>query len=448
MRPENFQMIAQPQDEQLQRLLDLVSPKVGVLRSLSKIVRGVEEPTPPIIYQATLSHFDYRTAPAEERAAAGKGLTEDQAMRAAIGEAIEHYCAAHINNEISRLASWAELGDRGISPPECVLYSETQYARKGFPYHRWNPEDKVTWTPMRELPGGQEIFAPTSLVYLSGAAPRPEDMFTLSTSNGLAAGPSLEFAILNGLYELIERDGFLITWMNKLPAPRVDFASMGGLAESISTHYEKFDTEVRVYNLTTDLPVYVMMGVALDKSGEGPAVLVGLGCHLDPQVAVLKSLLEVCQVHPGEVRRFKDEPPDKRLKSYEEVRTLNDHSAFLMPLERIDEFAFLFENGRRQLLEDLSNLSQGQLEADLNTCVNSLVAAGCRVAYADLTTSDIVDFGLRVVRTIATGLQPMHFGFGEERLGGHRLLEVPQKLGYANGLRTERDLNPCPHPLA
>jgi ribosomal protein S12 methylthiotransferase accessory factor len=441
-------MIAPQQDEQIQRLLDLVSPRVGVLRSLAKVVRGVEEPNPPIIYQATLSHFDYRMAPAEERAAAGKGLTENEAIRAAIGEAIEHYCAAHVDNRITRVANWAELEVRGISPPEFVLYSETQYARKNFPYHRWNPEDKVTWTPMRELPSEREVFAPTSLVYLTSTVPSPEDFFTLSTSNGLAAGPNLEFAILNGLYELVERDGFLITWMNKLPAPQVDFSGMSGLAASISAHYEKFGTEMVVFNVSTDLPIYVMMAIARDRTGKGPASLVGLGCHLDPRVALLKSLLEICQCHPGEVQRFENDPPGKRLRSYEDVRTLNDHSAFLMAPERIGEHGFLLENGRRQLIEDLPNRSQGDLTVDLNTCVGALVAGGCRVAYADLTTADIVDYGLRVVRTVATGLQPMHFGFGEERLGGRRLFEVPLALGHDTKIRSEKDLNPCPHPLA
>jgi len=70
------------------------------------------------------------------------------------------------------------------------------------------------------------------------------------------------------------------------------------------------------------------------------------------------------------------------------------------------------------------------------------------VAYADLTTPDIDPFHIRVIRAIATGLQPMHFGYGEDRLGGSRLFEVPARLGYASGPRSEADLNPCPHPLA
>lgn len=429
-------------------MLDLVSPRVGVIRSFSKVVRGVDEPSPPIMYQATLSNFDYRVAPPEERMAAGKGLTDEEAMRAALGEAVEHYCAAQVNEQTTRLAKWAELEVGSISPPEFVLYSDSQYAQAGFKHHRWKEDDEITWSPIRELPDDTEILAPTSLVYLTSSMTRDEDRMTFSTSNGLAAGPNLKFAIRNGLYELVERDGFLINWMNKLSAPEVAFSEEDGLAGSIKSHYEANGTELRVFNVSSDLPIYVMMCIGLDKKGDGPAAMVGLGCNLDPRVALLKSVFEVCQMHPGEVQRFKKDAPEKKLKRYEDVVTLYDHSAFLMAPDRIGEFAFLLENDRRQSITDLPNFSQGNVEADFETVVSSLIAAGCRVAYAELTTSDIVPFGVHVVRTIATGLQPMHFGFGEERLGGRRLFEVPQKLGLGTEIRTEKDLNPCPHPLA
>ncbi|PYS83692.1 MAG: bacteriocin biosynthesis protein SagD [Acidobacteria bacterium] len=431
----------------VRRLLELVSPKVGVIRSLTKVARGVEEPNPPVMYQAVLSHFDYRMAPQVERSAAGKGRTDSEAIRAALGEAVEHYCASHINKETTKLASREELPD-AVAPPECVLYSDAQYARQKFPYHRWQPQDALTWTPMLELPTQREVFAPAQLVYLNFTAQREEDFLTAITSNGLAAGPNLEFAILNGLYESVERDGFLITWMNKLPAPGVDFSGANGLAQSIKAHYVQHGTEIRVFNVSTDIPIYVMMAVALDKTGEGPAVLVGLGCHLDPQVALTKSLLEVCQVHPGEVSRYREQPPAQRLRSYEDVRTLEDHSAFLTVPERIGECSFLLDNGRVQPIEELPNRSQGSAAADLQTCVDALMRAGCRVLYADLTTPDMADYGFRVVRTIVTGLQPIHFGYGEERLGGRRLFEVPHIMGHAAGVRGESDLNPCPHPLA
>lgn len=436
------------QTPQLEHLLELISPKVGVIRDLSLVVRGAEEPDPPIIYQATLSHFDFRKAKAWERSAVGKGLSESEARRGAIGEAIEHYCASHFDIYATRRAPWTEVQPDAITPTECVLYSESQYARRAFPYRRWDPKDEVRWLPMKELPGERTVFAPATSVYLSLFEVQAQDLFCAPTSNGLAAGPSLEFAVLHGLCELIERDGFLITWMNRLPAPEVEFSAACKLPFSIREHYARFGVEIHVFDVSTDLLAYVMMGLAVDRTGQGPAAIVGLGCDLNPVAAVTKALFEVCQVRPGEVRRYQQEHPAEALKSYEDVRTLEDHSAYFHPLERLREFSFLLESGRAVRLEDLSDRSLGTVTADLETCVAAFGKSGSRVLYADLTTPDVTAYGLRVVRAIATGLQPMHFGFGEDRLGGRRLYEVPKRLGYGSAIRGESELNPCPHPLA
>src|SRR5215467_3148465 len=107
----------------IDRLLELVSPRVGVIRSLVRVTRGLEEPNPPIIYHALLSHFDFRKAPLLDRGATGKGATENEAMAGAIGEALEHYCASHIDKTAIRKITLSEIGPESVSPVECVLYS-------------------------------------------------------------------------------------------------------------------------------------------------------------------------------------------------------------------------------------------------------------------------------------------------------------------------------------
>ena len=428
--------------------MQLVSPRVGLIRSLTRSPRGPIEPNPPIIYHALLSHFDFKRAKQSERIAAGKGASESEAIGSAIGEAVERYCASHVNQQALRHANWQEVASSAISPAECVLYSPHQYARKEFPFAEWKEATEIDWFSARELPSENEVLAPALLIYMGYRAKNFEGYICQSTSNGLAAGPDLHTAIRNGLYELIERDGFLICWMNRLSMPEVDFSQKPGLARNIRTHYERFGVETRIFNLTTDLPIYVMMALSLNPSGQGPAAMVGLGCHSDPSVAVIKALLEICQIRPSCARKYVEEPPQQRLRSYEDVRTLDDHSAFFMMPERLNELSFLLQNGCTQQLEDLPNHSLGSAREDLHTCVAALNNAGCRVIYADLTTPDLVDFKIRVVRTIATGLQPIHFGHGQERLGGLRLYEVPRRLGYTSDNTTEASLNPCPHPLA
>ncbi len=430
------------------RLLELVSDRVGLIKSLSFPTRGADEPDPPVICQAVLSHFDYRNADYSDRIAAGKARTKAEAMSAAIGEAIEHYCASHFDVSRTQRAPLTALESAAVPPPDFVLYSDAQYATRNFRYRRWAPQDELTWLPVCDVPGGAPALAPASLVYLTPEPGRPPDYLSTTNSNGLATGSDLQSAVLGGLYELIERDGFLIHWMNRLPAPELDYGQSSGLAGSIRRHYARFGVEVRVFNVSTDIPAYVMMAVALDDSGRGPATMVGLGCHLDPGVALLKSLFELCQGRPGQAQRFRKERPGEKLQNYRDVRTLDDHRDFAaMPGNR-REFDFLLANGRHQPLEDLPVRTTGAVASDLDACVLALKGVGCRVLYADLTTPDVTDYGLRVVRVLATGLQPMHFGYGEERLGGKRLFEVPARMGFGPELRTERDLNPCPHPLA
>jgi ribosomal protein S12 methylthiotransferase accessory factor len=134
----------------------------------------------------------------------------------------------------------------------------------------------------------------------------------------------------------------------------------------------------------------------------------------------------------------------ERLHGYADIRSLEDHAGFAAIGENLREFAFLFDSGKRARLEELPRPGSGDPGEDLRRCLSALRKAGSRVAYAELTTPDIQPFGIHVVRGIATGLQPMHFGFGEERLGGPRLFEVPARLGYGANVRTAADLNPCP----
>jgi ribosomal protein S12 methylthiotransferase accessory factor len=427
----------------------LVSDRTGIIKSLSRVNRAIEEPDPPVIYQTILSHFDLQKRDESERAACGKGQTAGEAAIGAIAEAVERYCASHVDPRKICTASWSAIEkEGGIAPPDFVLYSPSQYRQNAFPYPPWNPNTEVRWITARELPSDKRVLVPASFVFLSRLGCEAEDCFCRTTSNGLAAGTTIESAVLHGLCELIERDGFMIHWMNRLPGTEIQLPANERPASSIVAWYRERGIEVRFFNLSTDLPGYVIMSLAITNSGEGPAVVCGLGCHLDPRLALQKSLFEVCQVYPGEKLRFQKERPSERLKNYQDVRSINDHSAFLTDPDRLDEFDFLLKTRRQQRLADLPSQSTGSPQSDLHNCTERMAYFGYRTCYVDITTSDVLSCGMQVVRVLVTGLQPIHFGFGMERLGGNRLFSVPRTLGLSTEVRSESDLNRCPHPLA
>jgi ribosomal protein S12 methylthiotransferase accessory factor len=431
-----------------ERLSELISSKVGLIRDVAPQGRGADEPIPPYLYTATLSNFDFRVATKAERIAAGKGITRDEAIASAIGEATERYCAYHWDPARTYLAKWADLKCRGISPESCVLFSERQYATWDWPHPRWNPDQDVAWIDGVDLSDGSPVAMPASLVYLVFPPPRPEDYFAPSTSNGLAAGPSHAGAILSALCEVMERDAMLITWMNRLPAVEIKFDDSPSISGRIYRHYAHFGVNLRAFLMPSDLPAATVMAISLEDDPARPANVVGLGCHPDPNIALLKALFEMCQARPSEGTRFQTKPPQGRLNKYEDVHTLDDHSAFMSQMERREEFSFLWQSEETRHVDELPNRSTGDAAQDVARCATELAAKGHRGAYAQLTTPDLAEYDVHVVRVIVPGLQPVHFGHGQERLGGERLFTLPQQLGFGNNRRSEADLNPCPHPLA
>ncbi len=430
-------------------LMDFVSDRVGLIRSVTFPPRGADEPNPPVICQAILSHFDYRQAKLLDRTAGGKGWNKEQAMGSAIGEALERYCACSLDPKRVSHATSSELDDTFVNPDEFVLYSKTQYSARTCQYRPWNPQQKINWLLAHEL--GEKhapVFVPATLVSMAPLPQGTDEFAPVANSNGMAAGAQLKSAVLRGICELIERDAFLINWMNRLPAPELRYPDNYGLAGRIRSHYARFGVEIRVFDITTDLPAYVMMAVAVDRSGRGPAALVGLGCDVDPGATLLRCLFEICQIRPGQVSRYRQGISKNRLNGYGDVQEMEDHSDFFADPNRLKEFDFLLDNGRKHDIRELMPRSTGQLDLDLEQCVAGLRGLGHRVVYVDLTTPDVAEYGVSVVRALATGLQPMHFGHAQERLGGKRLFELPYKMGYAPAPRTESDLNPCPHPLA
>ena len=223
---------------------------------------------------------------------------------------------------------------------------------------------------------------------------------------------------------------------------------LGGLARSVPERFRRFGVEVFAFNLTSDVPIPNIMALAIDRSGRGPAATVGLGCHLSPSEALRKAIMELCQSYLGECARMHRSGSASTIRTFQEVHEPQDHSALFSSLESLQEFRFLLESDRVQSVESLDDRSMGQASLDLETCLSLLARAGSRVAYVDVTTPDIRPLGLRVVRSFAGGLQPMHFGFGRERRGGRRLYDAPHAMGYSQRPRTESELNPCPHPLA
>jgi ribosomal protein S12 methylthiotransferase accessory factor len=411
----------------------LLDGRTGIIRRLALKAPSALDPDLPVqsaaflgaytegTYRQRLTHFG-----------SGKGLSAVEAMVGAVGEAIEHYAGGRYRKADLRRASLEELDEEHVDPRELCLYSDAQYADPNFPFARFDPAQPIEWTRGQWLDQRGPVLMPALPTYLDYDAPF-EEQFCQVTSSGLAAGADFDDAALRATLELIERDALMITWLGRRPGQRllVDEAIDEG-AREVVRQLEERGARIELHHLDAGLGVPVVACLGFGDGERWPGATLSLSAHPIPRVAARKSILEQGQIGPH-IRRLMaaGEPPIPHRP--EDVRELMDHALYYAPASRAAIFDFL-RAGEPISAADLP----APAEATLDACAALLGRAGVRVAIADVTPPDLRGGPLRVVRALATNLQPIHFGFHLRRLGARRLLAVTPATSF----------NPHPHPLA
>jgi ribosomal protein S12 methylthiotransferase accessory factor len=426
--------------EELKKALEgIVDRQVGII----KILTSDATPPPqdfPLTATAVVSTYTEGALRhvSDPLIGSGKGLTNVDALIGAAGEAIERYSASRYRKSDMHLAATNAMAESFVDPRRLCLYSDEQYAQPDFPCARFDDKQPIHWTRGWWFGTKEPVWVPALPTYFNFEACHHE-FFCHVSSNGLAAGADVDDASMRALFELIERDAFMITWLCQLPARQIllDDSVEPGVKEVVRQLNQR-GMEIELYLLDgTELDVPVVMCLALGapaeaQAGSTPAASVALACHLDPRVAVRKAVLEQAHVGPFLMRHLAQ---TKVPATPADVHTLEDHAAYYFTPERLPIFDFIRRSDRTPIAyRDLPVCP----EVSVAECAKRLEQAGIEVAVVDVTSPDLLESPFRVARAIGLDVQPIHFGERFRRLANPRLAK------FSGG----RPLNPHPHPLA
>ncbi|XYH95552.1 TOMM precursor leader peptide-binding protein [Sorangium sp. So ce1128] len=359
-----------------------------------------------------------------DKGCAGKGRSADQARVSALCEALERYSGVYQGDEARVRASKGELGAAALPVGDLLNFSEAQYRerdrlnaqaadrRLGVP-EPFDASIPIDWTPAWSLSKRERRYVPLAYCYAEVPA-ESGSAFCGPCSNGVAAGTCLEEALLQALLELVERDAAAVWWYNRLARPAIDLEGFADpYFEALQADYARLGWAVWVLDLTHDLGIPTC--VALAHEARADRFAIGFGCHLDPRLAVQRSLTELNQLF---------DPAGPRRAPWD--------------LERMPDRAYLFPDPDlpRVAAERLPRIAGADLRADIEECMRRLDEAGLELVVVDKTRPDI---GLPVVQAIVPGLR--HFW---PRFGPGRLYQVPCALGWLARPLDEGELNPVP----
>lgn len=359
----------------------------------------------------------------------GKGAGDLQARASALGEAVERHCGAFAGDEPRRTERYRDLRADAVHPNEILHYSERQYAQRkrwtdmhtvGVPFDESAPVD---WTPVWSLTRQCHRFLPSALLFFD--YPVTHAPFGFADSNGNAAGTSLEDAILQGAYELVERDAVAIWWYNRLRVPGIDLDALDDpWAAAQRARYAVQGREMWALDLTQDLGIPVVAAVSRRVAGATEDILFGLGAHADARIALRRAIAEMNQFLAHAFT------PDGYAPAGPAVRHWLAHARLagqphLAPDPGVP---------RRPLAARPEPTTD--LRDDVDRVRRSVERAGLEMFVLDLTRPDI---GMPVVKVIVPGLR--HFW---ARFAPGRLYDVPVRSGTLGAALPEADLNPIP----
>ena len=366
-----------------------------------------------------------------------------QARQAAVAEALERYAASRtmLPAQPRRVleARAGECDAAMLDGADFALFSEEQLATPSFPWRIMAGPDDV-FMPMFRLSDNRIVWVPREMVGLGvkdGKARWP------TTSSGLAAqrdsaGTGPWRAVLRAAQEVLERDALAVAWLNGLGGREI------GLPASYADAVRAMGAEVHALDLTQQWnphPVVAVMG-RMDAQGRARHAF-GIACRASVAEALDKAWLEWAQsLRYAEFMRHQD--GFRVPQNPEELRQFSEHAAYYtfypqgwseLPLLRFRTPAAPPHGAAKASYDDAAQLAE---------LVPKLADAGVDLYYQELTTADVAQAGLRVLRVAAPMLSPLHADERAPFLGG-RCTDIGWR--YPGAVRHTAVPNPWPHPL-
>ena len=316
----------------------------------------------------------------------GKGATPEQAKASAVMEALERYSAELRESDEIAYGTMQQMRDSGmpfVEPVDLILPARIMGMVESA---------EIAWTMCYDIMRGEDVWVPACAVFYPYYPDGDLQLFRFHT-NGIAAGNTIEEAILHAMFEVIERDAWSIAESFNRTNADVIIEDDGSVPAMLLKKFEEAGIKIRLKDLTTDVGVTTIGASSDDIRTKDPEMLdIGVGTHLNPEIAAIRALTEVAQsrtTHKHGLKVNAELQKRTREMGYEKVKEAN---------------ALWYNDSKKGIrLKEMKDEATEYVLDDIEVVLGKLMDAGFdRVIIADLTRPEI---GVPAVRVIIPGME-------------------------------------------
>ncbi|MGW3134888.1 TOMM precursor leader peptide-binding protein [Streptomyces sp. NPDC001139] len=428
-----------------------IDPEMGVVNEVQQLGMG----TFPTVEARFGLPQRYR-----REASYGHGFDVRAGRATALAEALERVGGWHpVAKRTVVRGSYRELRADAMDPKTVGVYPPQRH-QAGFRFQQYSDDLIQPWVWGYSFREQRPVLVPENLAYYGTPMRRTgtDRPYIHEVSNGCAIGGSLAEAILHGLTEVAERDGFLLTWLAQLPVPHIDPYSARNhaipfMAERLRQHK---GYEVAIFNTTMEqgIPSFWVMAVEVAGNPDMPKALCSGGAGLDPEKAVISGLQELgamIEALPTYYTRSRD-LAEQMVRDPDAVDEMTHHLLLYSHPAAFSRFDFLLDRTEQHTFADFAEdwrwPQHEDIRDDALEAIRRFLDSGLDVVVVDQTGPDHRRGDFSCVKVLVPGAVPMTFGHRSRRVDGlPRLLTVPQLLGYRAHPLSLAELNPHPHPF-
>ncbi len=324
----------------------------------------------------------------------GKGVTREQAEASAVMESAERYSAEPREEDEIVYGTYEQALEvmDAVDPVDLILPVWALDRVRGA---------EIAWTEGWDMFRGHPVWVPACAVYYPYRPDTDLQLFKFHT-NGIAAGNTMEEAVLHATFEVIERDAWSIADYRNVPVPDVEVEADTVPGRLLSMFADR-GVEIHLKDLTCDTGVATIGAAADDVATKDPEMLtIGVGTHLNPEIAAIRAITEVAQSRATH-------------RDGKKTNAQLQRATIEMGYERIKELNRMwYADGPRSVrLSDMPDESTDDVLDDIEVTFGKLVDAGFdRVVAVDLTRPEL---GIPAVRMVIPGMEV--WTMDEERKG-------------------------------
>ncbi len=370
---------------------------------------------------------------------------------AAIGETVERYSASYPPIDSPKVAEGtaAALRSEGkdlIGAEDWELFANCQYSEPHFPYSRWSDDMSLWWRNGTDAISGETVWTPAQLIHMAGPW-RGEEPIGDATSNGLACGLTPVEAALSGLFEVVERDAFMLTWYNRLSLPLLRIESSDRVHAYIRRYVSPTYLDPYLVDMTVYTGIPTILAVIRSRHSDLAPFALGAASAANIERAAEKAVTEAMYTRTWMKTEQREGRAILGTNYSESVKSFEDHIRLYAGTPLVAEADFLTSSTETTDVDDHRCFPDEGPQGLWSALVDRLTELGHRVLTFDVTSPDIRQAGAAVVKAVIPGLRPIDVAYNARFLGGSRLRQLPHELGLVPRPREINELNAAPHPF-